>query len=281
MPWRTPAELAWLRGLPGVEEGHSLARHTSFDVGGQAESRPDPRRRGRSWRAAGNAGSRTCCSGRGPISWSRTGGWRVWWSGWSSPAPSTSEEHPRGRGGRPRRYAAPGPPLRRPRPLRTSSGRSAFRGRWAGRCTRTPAAGAADSATCWWRPPAGRAGRSGAGRRRTSSGSATAPRRCETDRCAGRWWKPRPCSCGGPGDGARSRSEVAPVEQEQRNATQPISTKNCGSVFGILPATRQGVWCERRRTAWGPRGGGAGVESFSTPTSSSTPEPAPRPTLTG
>lgn len=37
MPWRGPAELAWLRALPGVEEGHPLARHTSFNIGGRAE----------------------------------------------------------------------------------------------------------------------------------------------------------------------------------------------------------------------------------------------------
>lgn len=37
MPWRAPAELAWLRGLPGVEEQHPLARHTSFNIGGPAE----------------------------------------------------------------------------------------------------------------------------------------------------------------------------------------------------------------------------------------------------
>lgn len=37
MPWRSPAELAWLRGLPGIQEGHPLARHTSFNIGGPAE----------------------------------------------------------------------------------------------------------------------------------------------------------------------------------------------------------------------------------------------------
>ena len=37
MPWRAPAELTWLRRLPGIEEGHPLARHTSFNIGGRAE----------------------------------------------------------------------------------------------------------------------------------------------------------------------------------------------------------------------------------------------------
>jgi UDP-N-acetylmuramate dehydrogenase len=37
MSWRTNANLAWLDGLPGVERGHALARHTSFNIGGPAE----------------------------------------------------------------------------------------------------------------------------------------------------------------------------------------------------------------------------------------------------
>src|SRR2546423_1491606 len=37
MSWRTSANLAWLSGLPGVEEGHSLDRHTSFNIGGPAQ----------------------------------------------------------------------------------------------------------------------------------------------------------------------------------------------------------------------------------------------------
>ncbi len=46
MPWRAPAELAWLRGLPGMQEQHPLARHTSFNIGGPAEfflQTPSPR----------------------------------------------------------------------------------------------------------------------------------------------------------------------------------------------------------------------------------------------
>jgi UDP-N-acetylmuramate dehydrogenase len=35
--WRTRANLAWLRGLPGVKEGEPLASHTSFGIGGPAE----------------------------------------------------------------------------------------------------------------------------------------------------------------------------------------------------------------------------------------------------
>ena len=46
MSWRTPANHAWLEGLRGVERGHPLARHTSFNIGGPAEffvssGRPD------------------------------------------------------------------------------------------------------------------------------------------------------------------------------------------------------------------------------------------------
>jgi UDP-N-acetylmuramate dehydrogenase len=37
MSWRTSANLAWLGGLPGVEEGRSLDRHTSFNIGGPAQ----------------------------------------------------------------------------------------------------------------------------------------------------------------------------------------------------------------------------------------------------
>jgi UDP-N-acetylmuramate dehydrogenase len=37
MSWRTPADLAWLDGLRGVERDHPLARHTSFNIGGPAE----------------------------------------------------------------------------------------------------------------------------------------------------------------------------------------------------------------------------------------------------
>jgi len=46
MSWRTPANLAWLAGLPGVEAGRPLARLTSFNIGGPADflvpsDRPD------------------------------------------------------------------------------------------------------------------------------------------------------------------------------------------------------------------------------------------------
>jgi UDP-N-acetylmuramate dehydrogenase len=37
MCWRARSNLAWLRRLPGVEEGHRLDRHTSFHLGGPAE----------------------------------------------------------------------------------------------------------------------------------------------------------------------------------------------------------------------------------------------------
>ena len=37
MTWRGDANLAWLRSLAGVEEGKSLARHTSFNIGGPAD----------------------------------------------------------------------------------------------------------------------------------------------------------------------------------------------------------------------------------------------------
>jgi UDP-N-acetylmuramate dehydrogenase len=46
MSWRTPANLAWLAGLRGLQRDHPLARHTSFNIGGPAEhlvatSRPE------------------------------------------------------------------------------------------------------------------------------------------------------------------------------------------------------------------------------------------------
>jgi UDP-N-acetylmuramate dehydrogenase len=37
MSWRSSPNLAWLRGLPGVREAHPLARHTSFNIGGPAD----------------------------------------------------------------------------------------------------------------------------------------------------------------------------------------------------------------------------------------------------
>ena len=36
MSWRTKANLGWLESLPGVERDHPLARHTSFNIGGPA-----------------------------------------------------------------------------------------------------------------------------------------------------------------------------------------------------------------------------------------------------
>jgi len=35
--WRNSSNLEWLRGLPRVEADHSLARHTSFNIGGPAD----------------------------------------------------------------------------------------------------------------------------------------------------------------------------------------------------------------------------------------------------
>ncbi|MDQ6742660.1 MAG: UDP-N-acetylmuramate dehydrogenase [Candidatus Dormibacteraeota bacterium] len=37
MSWQTTANLAWLTGRPGIKEGHPLARHTSFNIGGPAQ----------------------------------------------------------------------------------------------------------------------------------------------------------------------------------------------------------------------------------------------------
>ena len=37
MSWRTKSRLEWLRGLPGVKEGEPLASRTSFGIGGPAE----------------------------------------------------------------------------------------------------------------------------------------------------------------------------------------------------------------------------------------------------
>jgi len=35
--WRTADSVAWLDSIPGVQRNHPLARHTSFDIGGPAE----------------------------------------------------------------------------------------------------------------------------------------------------------------------------------------------------------------------------------------------------
>ena len=37
MSWRSNSGLAWLGALPGVDEHHPLARHTSFNIGGPAD----------------------------------------------------------------------------------------------------------------------------------------------------------------------------------------------------------------------------------------------------
>ena len=37
MSWRSRSNVEWLRSAPGVEEGHALARHTSFNIGGPAD----------------------------------------------------------------------------------------------------------------------------------------------------------------------------------------------------------------------------------------------------
>ncbi|MDQ6919881.1 MAG: UDP-N-acetylmuramate dehydrogenase [Candidatus Dormibacteraeota bacterium] len=37
MSWRSSSNLEWLRSLPAVAEGHPLARHTSFNIGGPAD----------------------------------------------------------------------------------------------------------------------------------------------------------------------------------------------------------------------------------------------------
>jgi len=37
MSWRGSSSLTWLRSLPGVAEEHPLARHTSFNIGGPAD----------------------------------------------------------------------------------------------------------------------------------------------------------------------------------------------------------------------------------------------------
>ena len=37
MSWRNSTNLAWLRSLPGIVEDHPLARHTSFNIGGPAD----------------------------------------------------------------------------------------------------------------------------------------------------------------------------------------------------------------------------------------------------
>jgi UDP-N-acetylmuramate dehydrogenase len=44
MSWRSASNLAWLRGLPGVREGEPLASRTSFGIGGPADFFVEPGR---------------------------------------------------------------------------------------------------------------------------------------------------------------------------------------------------------------------------------------------
>lgn len=254
MPWRTPAELAWLRGLPGVEEGHSLARHTSFNIGGPAEFFVQTasareivegcRQRGIPYLLLG-AGTNLLVADRGV-------------EGLVVRVVSRAV-HFEGT----RVVAAAGLKMLRLARLCADHELSGFE--WAIGVPGTVGGAVYQDAGCWGGElrdvlveATGWAG--GVERRWTPSdlglGYRTSALRDGSLR--GALVETATLQLA-PGDGARSREQMARWT-EQRNATQPISTKNCGSVFRNPPGDSAG----RLVDAAGLRGAREGAAQVST-----------------
>jgi UDP-N-acetylmuramate dehydrogenase len=239
MSWRTNANLEWLSGLRGVERDHPLARHTSFNIGGPAEffiETRDPAElveacieRGVPWLILG-AGTNLLVADAGVeglVVRCVSREWKV-----------------EGR----RVYAQAG--LKMMRLARICADHDLTGFEWAIGVPGTVGGAVYQNAGCWgtelaevltdaeglmpgrgrqtWpREDLGLGYRTSALRHGALRGALVTGARIELR----------------PGDGAASRSQMARWTAE-RNQTQPIRTKNCGSVFKNPPGVSAGRMIE-------------------------------------
>ncbi|MDP9247688.1 MAG: FAD-binding protein, partial [Candidatus Dormibacteraeota bacterium] len=226
MSWRTNANLEWLSALQGVERDHPLARHTSLNIGGPAEFFVETRdpaelveaciERGVPWLTLG-AGTNLLIADAGVeglVVRCVSREWKV-----------------EGR----RVYAQAG--LKMMRLARICADHDLAGFEWAIGVPGTVGGAVYQNAGCWGSELVevlteaegllpGR-GRQTWPREDLDLGYRTSALRQGALRGAlvtGAWIELRP------GDGAASRSQMARWTAE-RNQTQPIRTKNCGSVF--------------------------------------------------
>jgi UDP-N-acetylmuramate dehydrogenase len=239
MSWRTNANLEWLSGLRGVERDHPLARHTSFNIGGPAEFFVETRdpaelveaclERGIPWLTLG-AGTNLLIADAGVeglVVRCVSREWKV-----------------EGR----RVYAQAG--LKMMRLARICADHDLTGFEWAIGVPGTVGGAVYQNAGCWGSELVevlteaegllpGR-GRQNWPREDLDLGYRSSALRQGALRGAlvtGAWIELRP------GDGAASRSQMARWTAE-RNQTQPIRTKNCGSVFKNPPGDSAGRMIE-------------------------------------
>jgi UDP-N-acetylmuramate dehydrogenase len=239
MSWRTNANLEWLSALRGVERDHPLARHTSFNIGGPAEFFVETRdpaelveaciERGVPWLTLG-AGTNLLIADAGVeglVVRCVSREWKV-----------------EGR----RVYAQAG--LKMMRLARICADHDLTGFEWAIGVPGTVGGAVYQNAGCWGSELVevlteaegllpGR-GRQTWPREDLDLGYRTSALRQGALRGAlvtGAWIELRP------GDGAASRSQMARWTAE-RNQTQPIRTKNCGSVFKNPPGDSAGRMIE-------------------------------------
>jgi UDP-N-acetylmuramate dehydrogenase len=239
MSWRTNDNLEWLSGLRGVERDHPLARHTSFNIGGPAEFFVETRdpaelvevciERGIPWLTLG-AGTNLLIADAGVEGLVVRCVSREW--------------HVDGR----RVYAQAG--LKMMRLARICADHDLTGFEWAIGVPGTVGGAVYQNAGCWGSELAevlteaegllpGR-GRQTWPREDLDLGYRTSALRPGALRGAlvtGARIELRP------GDGAASRSQMARWTAE-RNQTQPIRTKNCGSVFKNPPGDSAGRMIE-------------------------------------
>jgi UDP-N-acetylmuramate dehydrogenase len=235
MSWRTNANLEWLGGLPGVERDHPLARHTSFNIGGPAEFFVETREpaelveacveRGVPWLMLG-AGTNLLIADAGVEGLVVRCVSREW--------------EVKGQ----RVHAQAG--LKMMRLARICADHDLTGFEWAIGVPGTVGGAVYQNAGCWGSELAevlteaegllpGR-GRQTWSREALDLGYRTSALRQGALRGAlitGAWIELRP------GDGAASRRQMARWTAE-RNQTQPIRTKNCGSVFKNPPGDSAG-----------------------------------------
>jgi UDP-N-acetylmuramate dehydrogenase len=255
MSWRRATELEWLAALPGVCRDHSLARHTSFNIGGPAEffvETPDPapivegcHERGIPYLLLG-AGTNLLVADAGVeglvirvVSRAhRVEGTRV--------------------------YAAAG--LKMLRLARVCADHDLTGFEWAIGVPGTVGGAVYQNAGCWggelsdvlveaegFRPGAGRVTWSPADLELGYRTSALREGDLRGALVLGAWVQLQP------GDGERSRRQMAEWT-DQRTTTQPIRTKNCGSVFRNPPGDSAGRLVE----AAGLKGAREGAAEVST-----------------